>query len=369
MSSVSISKCGATLAEPELAVRPEATCEVEWYFVVCSGRVPAEDEGVAPGIRARALAVQGRLARLPTYHEGALSLRFRARVWPLALVNRFGELTSLVVRLESARQSFDGGASPLSRELDAVTRLASAIGAGLDARHLGHLRRRAAGYVRAALRAYADLDAVADATGTGDVRSRPRVPESRAGSWRRPASMHARAVTPEEEVDGFFATADVPAGFVSNFEAMVSAKVSCGPKPCSDDGLEERLLAIGRKRTILACLRRMPDHDAGVLQAAYEPRPWPCGLRRELGALTGLVVRLAAATGEWPKDRDRQCAREMEVAAKLEAARSVHGRAAYRRFWTSARAMLTEALFRYEEVRRGDALTTETVLLKEGACR
>jgi hypothetical protein len=369
MSSVSTSKCGATLAEPELGVRQEATCDVAWYFVVCSGRVPAEDASVAPGIRARALAIQGRLARLPTYHEGALSLRFSARVWPEALVNRFGELTGLVVRLESARQPFDGDASPLSRELDAVMRLTGAIGAGLDARHLGHLRRRAAGYVRAALRAYGDLDAVADAPGTSDARSRPRVPESRAGSWRRAASTHGRTFTPDEEVDWFFATADLPAGFVSNFEAMVSAKVSRGPRPCSDDGLEERLDAIGLKRTILACLRRMPDHDAGVLQAAYEPRPWPRGLRRELGALTGLVVRLAAATGEWPADRDRQCAREMEVAAKLEAARIVHGRAAYRRFWTSARSMLTEALFRYEEVRRGNALATETVLKDGGACR
>ncbi len=73
-------------------------------------------------------------------------------------------------------------------------------------------------------------------------------------------------------------------------------------------------------------LGRMGDPDAGVLGAAYAPRPWPRALRRELGRLTGIVVRLASVdSGEWPEERNAQ---DVLGGARRPAARgrAVHGR-------------------------------------------
>jgi hypothetical protein len=63
----------------------------------------------------------------------------------------------------------------------------------------------------------------------------------------------------------------------------------------------------------------MPDSDAGVLQAAYEPRDWPRGVRARFGRLTGIAVRLTCSLDTWPEDRRDQEVMEMARARELDA--------------------------------------------------
>ena len=80
---------------------------------------------------------------------------------------------------------------------------------------------------------------------------------------------------------------------------------------------EENLGAAHAYRTIRGWLRAIDDSDAGVLQAAYEVRPWPMDLYDDLGRLTGIVVRLACDPTTWPADRRAQQAVEMARAEAL----------------------------------------------------
>ena len=57
------------------------------------------------------------------------------------------------------------------------------------------------------------------------------------------------------------------------------------------------------------------------------PRPWPVRLRKELGRLTGIVVRLHRVRPMWPRQRGRQLAVDMGNAGLLHAR---HDRAVYR---------------------------------------
>jgi hypothetical protein len=325
--------------------------------------VPAE----AP-LTKGALAVEAKLARLVTYDAGALALRFTPRVWPDALVTRFGPLTSFVVRLECCNRPFTPSESPLSRELDAVARLEALVHSHPGAKSLGELRRRAAGYLREALRAYAALDAPTKTARPSNAPARRAPPALRTDSRRD----SVRDLTLEEEVLWFFGSEGVPWGFGSSFDAMVTAMLfpDQATSP-GDDGLVERLEGEDLRRTVRRCLERMPDRDAGILKAAYTPRPWPARLYRELGALTGVVVRMAAGIGGWPDRREDREARERQTAISLDAALAANGREAYRRFWTQSRLALQKALQRYEEVRLARVLpirTSETVRT-EGVCR
>jgi hypothetical protein len=42
------------------------------------------------------------MGRVPSYHRGALALRYSARTWPEAIAREFDALASVVVRLECA---------------------------------------------------------------------------------------------------------------------------------------------------------------------------------------------------------------------------------------------------------------------------
>ncbi len=82
------------------------------------------------------------------------------------------------------------------------------------------------------------------------------------------------------------------------------------PSP-ADDGREwltpeEHARALHRLRVIRLRLRSISDSDAGVLQCAYEPRPWPVVVARQFGRLTGVVVRLSCDRATWPEERARQ---------------------------------------------------------------
>jgi hypothetical protein len=99
-------------------------------------------------------------------------------------------------------------------------------------------------------------------------------------------------------------------------------------------------------RRIRRWVVRVDDHDAGVLQAAYASRAWPPGLRRELGKLTGIVVRLASAM-EWPEETWEQDLLEIRVATRLDVALATGGRDVFAVFRTAATRLLSRALAAY----------------------
>jgi hypothetical protein len=102
-------------------------------------------------------------------------------------------------------------------------------------------------------------------------------------------------------------------GVRSTFEATLGTRCprEAAPSP------EETVEAAHAYRTVRRWLQAIDDRDAGVLQAAYESRPWPVHLYDDLGRLTGVVVRLACVVGAWPADRRAQQAMEMARAEVL----------------------------------------------------
>jgi len=85
----------------------------------------------------------------------------------------------------------------------------------------------------------------------------------------------------------------------SNYEHGFEPRL-VAPEPFDTEDAVEALRTYQRIRGWLLAI---PDREAGVLQAAYETRPWPKRLFAELGPLTGVVVRLACARDPWPADR------------------------------------------------------------------
>ena len=114
----------------------------------------------------------------------------------------------------------------------------------------------------------------------------------------------------EAELEWFFNMAEGEIGVGSTFLALLA---SIG-EPTERRTPEDRLEAAGAYRLIEGWLRALPEPDAGVLAAAYQPRVWPRGLLAELGKLTGVVVGLACAADRWPKD-----ARSRELALREQA--------------------------------------------------
>ena len=110
-------------------------------------------------------------SRFPTFHRGALSLRFVRREWPVWLREELGALTSLAVRIECSEHP--GIGSTEAMELASVERLrevvrlagfARADRAGWATETLDHpvdtlerLRQRSKKHVKAAVRALAEV--------------------------------------------------------------------------------------------------------------------------------------------------------------------------------------------------------------------
>ncbi|MGH7293718.1 MAG: hypothetical protein ACRELB_02240, partial [Polyangiaceae bacterium] len=118
--------------------------------------------------------------------------------------------------------------------------------------------------------------------------------------------------------------------------------------PDTDDGEAIAVYWQIRKR-----LGRIGDPDAGVLSAAYAPRPWPRALRAELGRVTGIVVRLASAdSGEWPEERNAQDVLDVRVARRLEVALCNGGREVLDAYRTPALVRLSRALSAYRTAGR-----------------
>jgi hypothetical protein len=119
----------------------------------------------------------------------------------------------------------------------------------------------------------------------------------------------------EEELRWFFDIEDGDPSCPSNYGRMLS--------PWTEDGewrtLEEHAAAERKHRVILSHLKSLSDRDAGVLQCAYAPRPWPARLAKELGRLIGVIVRLSCDRATWPEERGQQLTVDAENAEKLYA--------------------------------------------------
>lgn len=114
----------------------------------------------------------------------------------------------------------------------------------------------------------------------------------------------------DEELEWFFTMEESSLGLRSNFEDALRIQRH------RRDRSDSFHVAARVRRIILERLRRMGDPDAGVLEAAYAPRPWPGPLLDELGRLTGVVVRLATRKVGVLRARDRPRVEE-EVARAL----------------------------------------------------
>ena len=84
--------------------------------------------------------------------------------------------------------------------------------------------------------------------------------------------------------------------------------------------MEDRAEAVHAHRKMMEWFVEIGDHDAGVLKVAYMARPWPLRLREELGRLTGVVIRMAAAEVGLPDDDRALDALEQRTALRLDAA-------------------------------------------------
>jgi hypothetical protein len=82
-----------------LFIRKHAGREASWFFRELGGKVP---EGVDATTRAAAVQVDAWLRAIPSFHRGALDLRYVRRPWPKCIAREFGELVSVAVRLECA---------------------------------------------------------------------------------------------------------------------------------------------------------------------------------------------------------------------------------------------------------------------------
>jgi hypothetical protein len=163
-----------------------------------------------------------------------------------------------------------------------------------------------------------------------------------------------RITTPvvDRELEWFFNLSEGDMGLRSNFVSALGSRHSGGDGPTP----EEAATAAHRHRRIRSWLLAIPDRHAGVLQAAYEVRPWPSVLDNELGRLTGIVVRLACALDAWPADRATQelveLARAGWLAADCEPYRK-YGLGPIGRLRREAEKRFAEAYHAYSVVRAG----------------
>ena len=138
--------------EQQRAAESTSREEVEWFYRFANGAIPRAGES-SLAARRTAVAIQGWLKEIPTFHAGALSLRFTRREWPASIQVALGEWTSLIVRLDCAGHPSDGSVSTADLETAAVHRLEKMLAASKHV-EIAELEERAERHVRAAIRAY-----------------------------------------------------------------------------------------------------------------------------------------------------------------------------------------------------------------------
>ena len=164
------------------------------------------------------------------------------------------------------------------------------------------------------------------------------------------------SVAVDAELQWFFCAEDGDFASSSNFGRMLSS--------VTDDGEwrtpEDHTRAVQRHRVIRSHLKSIPDGDAGVLQCAYAPRPWPIRLAKELGRLTGIVVRLSCDRKTWPDKRGEQLAVDAQNADRLHAMLRAGGdenRHVLRDLRREAQVRFAHALGAYTLARRARTLS------------
>jgi hypothetical protein len=158
----------------------------------------------------------------------------------------------------------------------------------------------------------------------------------------------------DQELRWFFVAEDGDFASQSNFGRMLA--------PITEDGEwrtpEDHARAAQKHRVIRSHLKSIPDSDAGVLQCAYAPRAWPVALAKELGRLTGIVVRLSCDHETWPEERARQLAIDVENADVLHLMLRAGGdenRSVLRDLRREAQGRFAHALREYVAARTGRA--------------
>jgi hypothetical protein len=123
--------------------------------------------------------------------------------------------------------------------------------------------------------------------------------------------------------------------------------------PPLHDATEAGAEAVRAHRRIRGWLTEVGDHDAGVLAVAYAAGPWPLTLREELGRVTGVVVRLAAAEVGLPDDDAQLEALERKTAERLTEALTRRGGEGLERFRKKGLLLLGKAFASYVRERGG----------------
>ncbi len=154
----------------------------------------------------------------------------------------------------------------------------------------------------------------------------------------------------DDELDWFFNRAECDMGNQSNYLAMLGRAGPGSAIPSPEAAVE----AAHRARLVHRWLKAMDPADAGVLQCAYELRPWPIALYDALGRLTGVYVRLACALDSWPDDRASQQVVEMARAEWLAASGEIRpGGGAFVTLRREAEVRFVRAHHAYGVVRGG----------------
>jgi hypothetical protein len=152
----------------------------------------------------------------------------------------------------------------------------------------------------------------------------------------------------DTELEWFFTISE---GDIRGPSAFVSEMTRVLDDPSSTT-MEDRAEAAHAHRKMMKWFVEIGDHDAGVLKVAYMARPWPLQLREELGRLTGVVVRMAAAEVGLPDDDRALDALEQRTALRLDVALASGERIVDKRL-RAASPVLRKAFVAYVRERGG----------------
>jgi hypothetical protein len=131
----------------------QAWKEVVWFFGKMEGRVPKEGEGPAEA-REAAMKIAAWFRAIPTFHAGALELRYKQRDWPEPIRAVFGPSAGIAVRIECAQHPSDRIRPTADLEEESVGRILEMLAHRRGRAELRDIARRAKSHVRSAHTAY-----------------------------------------------------------------------------------------------------------------------------------------------------------------------------------------------------------------------
>ena len=155
----------------------------------------------------------------------------------------------------------------------------------------------------------------------------------------------------EEELDWYFSCSESEMGLSSNFAPLVAMALTGVVGTSADPAdmmAERRIIAAHAEGQIRRRLRAIPNHLAGVLATAYEPRVWPPELLRHFARAAAIAVRTKAARA---LDTGKGGSRLDAIAGRLASAVNRHDHDLLARIAREAEGILRPALQAYESVR------------------